>query len=408
MAGHSRSASRIVIVGGGISGLSIAARLAQARLPVTLLEASSLGFGASTRNQGWLYSGAWFAPDDSILARMCYESLQQTIRFAPSCPEPNCGPMVYLTESTTTDIDQWTTAWAAAGIPYRELTPVELYDRLPEIVVARGLRAFELPDRAMRTGTLLRALADAAQNEGAEIRTGTPVARLIKNGECVEGVETGTGETISARLVILAGNAKGGFLYPGFGSETVGSQPEVALVAQKTHLVALQPGICRSPMCVIDAEGFNHIPHPPSSVFGTNRWLPVRDAEDEHTTAAELRRIWEQIERLFPDVRRDDYAVTEWAGTTVQAMHADQVIPGRVPLPTVVDHSRESPRTEGLLSVFPGRASLWPHLAEQTQRMVLRMLDMPETRIAKPPWGQMVTQPQEQDGGGVIESLVRR
>ena len=57
------TSSRIVIVGGGISGLSIAARLAQAGMPVTLLEASHLGFGASTRNQGWLFSGAWFAPE---------------------------------------------------------------------------------------------------------------------------------------------------------------------------------------------------------------------------------------------------------------------------------------------------------------------------------------------------------
>lgn len=398
MTGQSHSASRIVIVGGGISGLSIAVRLAQARLPVTLLEASSLGCGASTRNQGWLYSGAWFAPDDSILARMCYESLEHTLRFAPACLEPNCKSMVYLAESTTTNIDQWTTAWAAAGIPSRELTPVELYDRLPEIVVGRGIHAFELPDRAVRTNELLRALADAAMNEGAEIRISTPVARLIQNGDRVEGVETGTGETIPARLVILAGNARGGFLYPGFGAETVGSQPEVALVAQKTHLVALKPGICRGPMCVIDSDGFNHIPHPPTSVFGSNRWLPVRNAEDEKSTPAELRRIWEHIERWFPEVRRRDYAVTEWAGTTVQAMHADQVVPGRVPLPTVVDHSKETPRTDGVLSVFPGRASLWPHLAEQTQRMVNRMLNRTESRIASPPWGQLETQLKEKDG----------
>jgi glycine/D-amino acid oxidase-like deaminating enzyme len=43
---------RIVIVGGGVAGLAIAARLAQAGLPVTVLEASRLGQGATTRNQG--------------------------------------------------------------------------------------------------------------------------------------------------------------------------------------------------------------------------------------------------------------------------------------------------------------------------------------------------------------------
>ena len=44
---------RVVIVGGGFAGLSVAARLAQSGLLVTLLESARLGFHASMRNQGW-------------------------------------------------------------------------------------------------------------------------------------------------------------------------------------------------------------------------------------------------------------------------------------------------------------------------------------------------------------------
>jgi len=54
MATSSHHANRVVIVGGGVAGLSIAVRLAQSGLPVTVLEASKLGHEASTRNQGWL------------------------------------------------------------------------------------------------------------------------------------------------------------------------------------------------------------------------------------------------------------------------------------------------------------------------------------------------------------------
>ena len=58
MTRNKHTARRIVIVGGGVSGLSIAVRLSQSGLPVMVLESSSLGQAASTKNQGWLYSGA--------------------------------------------------------------------------------------------------------------------------------------------------------------------------------------------------------------------------------------------------------------------------------------------------------------------------------------------------------------
>lgn len=125
-------------------------RLAQSGLAVTVLEASQLGIGASTRNQGWLHSGAWYAPEHVELARMCYGSLQRTLRFCPECVEPDPAPMVYL--------------------------------------ASRG--------------------------------------------------ETDSGERISARLVILAGNAKGGSLFPGFGADAVGENADKALMVLKTHLLA--------------------------------------------------------------------------------------------------------------------------------------------------------------------------
>ena len=399
MSHRMHSSNRIVIVGGGISGLSIAVRLAQAGLPVTVLEASRLGMGASTRNQGWLYSGAWFAPEQPELARMCYESHQQTLGFCPECLEPNSGRMVYLITDAQTDGNRWTSAWEATEIPYDDLTPAELFERFPELAISQARQAFELPDRAMRVDVLLRRLAEAAEKAGAEIRSETFVEELIHQEGSVQGVRTGRRETLFARLVILAGNAKGGALFPGFGVETVGEQSDVALVVLKTHLVAVRPEISRWPLCVVDADGFNHVPHSPNSVFGSNRWLPVRHGEDEQQMPSELVHLWEKINRFFPDVHREDHSVIEWAGNTVQAMHVDQIEPGRAPLPTVVDHECENPGVKNLLSVFPGRASLWPHLAEQTQQLVLQKLEATQPVIAKPPWGSLAVPP---SGRGVV------
>src|SRR5262245_6235550 len=119
--GNGAATRRVVIVGGGIAGLAAAVRLAQAGLAVTLLESSRLGGAASTRNQGWLRSGALFAPQSTDYARLCRNSLDQTLQFCPDCVEPQTEPMAVLFSRPDTLIAPWKQAWTAAGIPHTEL-----------------------------------------------------------------------------------------------------------------------------------------------------------------------------------------------------------------------------------------------------------------------------------------------
>ncbi len=377
---------RIVIVGGGFAGVSLAARLAQSGLPVTLLEAAALGFDASSRNQGWLYSGGWFARAHRELARMCHDSLLQTVRYCPDCLEPDHDGMFYVFSRLGAEHLQWKNDWTAAGIPFTEVARDELAQRLPGLDMAQVQHAYLLPDRAFRPQILLERLAAEARNAGAEIRTHVPVVDLLRKGERIEGVRTGSDEEIRARATILATGAWdwSAALMP---VPDVGRQTEYTRVALKTHLVAFRPEIGRWPLCVVDREGFNHMPHAQTSVFGSGRWRAVHHAADLSVDAEEVESIWSEIQRFFPAVDRSDVSgLREWAGTAAQMMHVDQVQPGEAPLPTVIDHSGESPRLDGLWSVSPGRASLWARLAEEAREKILdRFGDRPLATTA-PPW----------------------
>lgn len=93
MPSPSRS-NREVIVGGGLAGLSTAMRLAQMGHAITLFERMQLGARASTRNQGWLRSGADTALDQPALSHLCHQELQATLAFCPECAVPvvqRCG-----------------------------------------------------------------------------------------------------------------------------------------------------------------------------------------------------------------------------------------------------------------------------------------------------------------------------
>ena len=152
------ASERIVIVGGGFAGLSIATRLAQSGLPVTLLEAGQLGIDASTRNQGWLHSGAFFAREHPQLARQCHESLRQTLKFCPESIEPGSPEMLYVFSKTTSQRAEWMSAWDAAEIPYqsvphdeacRELAGLDPYRIVEAVSTAAeaGARVTSMHDR---------------------------------------------------------------------------------------------------------------------------------------------------------------------------------------------------------------------------------------------------------------------
>jgi glycine/D-amino acid oxidase-like deaminating enzyme len=376
---------RVVIIGGGVAGLSSAVRLAQAGLPVTVLEASQLGGAASTRNQGWLHSGGIHALDSPEYARTCYASLGDTLKFCPNCLEPQIESMAYLFSRGETLLKTWTNAWSAVGIPWYELPLENVFAALPGLERSRIQHAFQLPDRAFRPDVLLSELAATAANAGVEIRTGIPVKRLNRQRDQIEGVVTATGEELAARMVILAGGSSGFDLFEEFHPQLAGGQHEVELVPLKAHLLAFQPEVGRLPFCIADAGGFNHIPHPPTSVFGSGRWEQVTRVDD-HADELQIESLRKQVHEYFRGFPVDSSSALAWAGTMMQALKIDQIETGHALWPAVIDHARHAPHIQNLVSIFPGRATLWSRLAELTRQIVLSKLDTIPSNTAHPPW----------------------
>lgn len=378
---------RIVIVGGGVAGLATAARLSQAGYPVTLFESSELGSAASTRNQGWLHSGAAFALDSPGYAKTCYASLDQTLRFCPDCLEPQIPSMAYLFTRPETLVKTWTDAWTAAGIPWQEMPIDKVAAELPGLDRARVQHAFQLPDRAIRQNILLEHLAAAALNAGVEIRTATPVKCLPLENDRVAGVVTAAGEHVAAQLVIFAGGSSGFGMCREYLEQRPGGQNDFELVPLKAHLAALEPEVGRLPFCVPDGEGFNHIPHPPSSVFGIAQWERV-SAPDDSPIAKHAERLRQRIHDFFPELATSSRSLHTWAGTMIQALRFDQIETGGAIWPAVIDHARHAPRVDNLISIFVGRATLWSKLAEDTRRLVRAKLDDSMPKAADPPWAE--------------------
>lgn len=210
--------AEVAIVGGGYTGLSAALHLAEAGVPVIVLEAVEAGFGGAGRNCGLINAGLWLMPDDvpALLGAVHGERLLSVLGDGPRevmALIDRHGIACELTRSGTLhcavgragwdEIEARAAQWQRRGAPVRLLTDAEA----AEATGARGHTGALLDERA---GTLqplayARGLARAALAAGAAIHTGSPVIGCEPRG-AQWAVRTAGGE-VTARWVIVATDA---------------------------------------------------------------------------------------------------------------------------------------------------------------------------------------------------------
>lgn len=195
----------VVVIGGGIVGAASSYFLARRGLRVVLLESDELAHGATGRNLGfiWMHTRKVGPELDLVMpTRSGLEDLPGELGadFDLRC---NGGLIFFQDERQLPVMREFVEQRRAAGVPMELLDGVqarELVPVLPESV----LGATYCPlDAQVDPAAFVRAFASAARREGAEVREGTPVRRVVRENGRVTGVET-DGETILADHVVLA------------------------------------------------------------------------------------------------------------------------------------------------------------------------------------------------------------
>jgi glycine/D-amino acid oxidase-like deaminating enzyme len=195
----------VVIVGGGIAGVTCAVELAGGGASVTLLERDEIAAGASGRNQGWFVLSA-----DPPCAQMSAVSLERYLELIDGSAvpvrfdrEPVGHLLVTRDEGAAPLVEARARAWAAAGVHAEALDAAGL--RAEEPALADGFAAAWLLEQGQRIDPAALTVAHAlhARSLGAEIRRHTGARALTTSGERVTGVITDEG-VIAAETVILA------------------------------------------------------------------------------------------------------------------------------------------------------------------------------------------------------------
>ncbi|WP_043632598.1 NAD(P)/FAD-dependent oxidoreductase [Nonomuraea candida] len=198
--------SRVVVIGGGVIGLSIAFHLAEAGVDVTLLERGTLGSGASRATADVVRSYFAGNPLSSALAVRSLEAYRAfPTRPGTELPLRQVGYLVLFTDDDQVaafHADQ--PAQRAAGVNVELITPDEARRHNPLIGDLPLTAAAYSPDAYISdTTAIVTAYATAAERAGAALRTGCPVTAIDPEAG---RVQTADGE-ISADAIVCAAGA---------------------------------------------------------------------------------------------------------------------------------------------------------------------------------------------------------
>ncbi|MBS7699335.1 MULTISPECIES: glycine oxidase ThiO [unclassified Chelatococcus] len=211
---NSARQDKVAIIGAGVIGLSIAWRLAQRGLAVTVFDKGGAGQGASHAAAGMLAACAEIEPSEERLLLLNRASQALWPEFAAEL-EAASGEqvelrsegtlMVALTADDAAKLRNHAELQRRLGLPVSWLSGRDLRRLEPALApgIAGGISSPE--DHQVDNRKLARALRLAALRAGVTLVENTPVDGLSMREGRVDGVNTAAGLHEAGRVVLAAG-----------------------------------------------------------------------------------------------------------------------------------------------------------------------------------------------------------
>src|SRR5262245_23741897 len=196
----------IVVIGGGVLGGAVAFYLAkQAAGHVILLERHSVAQGNSSLAAGLLTRGR-FKPHLIPIVLETYKAIDELEEITSESLGMHQTGCLYVSVSPAQQkaVRELASTSSQAGLRVEWLDPTDTSHLIPWLKLPRDTSIIFMPDDAYIDGyTLANGYIKSARSLGAEIREGTPVLSICREGSRVTGVRTPNGD-ITASIVIDA------------------------------------------------------------------------------------------------------------------------------------------------------------------------------------------------------------
>jgi glycine oxidase len=198
----------VLILGGGVIGLTVAYSLARENVRVEVVDQGDFGQEASWAGAGIIPPGnpaRARTPFDRLraLSSETFPAFSQELRERTGIDNGylRCGGLELVAGHDDADDQEW----RGDGIRCEELTGPDLL-RLEPRLAGGFVRGFHIPDTAqLRNPRHLKALVAGCASRGVGLVPGCPVVGLERDGNRVSAVVTACGRMSAGRYLIAAG-----------------------------------------------------------------------------------------------------------------------------------------------------------------------------------------------------------
>jgi len=201
--------TEVAVVGAGVVGLAIAARLAPRHAVVVLERNPRPGMETSSRNSEVIHAGMYY-PTGSLKARLCVEGNRRTYEICARHDVPHARVTKIITAGTEAErgqLEQIQAQGTANGVTLRMITADEAHALEPNVPSVGAL--FSPNTGIVSAHGLMDHFAHAARAAGATIQPRTELVALERNGgdwrlTVREAGGPGPPESVSAERVVNA------------------------------------------------------------------------------------------------------------------------------------------------------------------------------------------------------------
>ena len=197
----------VVIIGGGIVGVSAALTLAERNIPVVLIEKGHIAGEQSSRNLGWVRKTSRHLADVPLALAADKLWAEMPERIGRDVGYKQSGIMFLASDEAQLSVhEQWLKSVESLSLDSKMVDPKEINERVPRGKGSWAGGIYTASDGRAEPRIAATSIAEAAIEKGAILVQQCAARTLIKTGGKISGVMTEHGE-ISCDQVLLAGGA---------------------------------------------------------------------------------------------------------------------------------------------------------------------------------------------------------